>query len=234
PAPPAPLLYYPCPPDPRFAWARQHGGPGAFSLCGVTHTLASAPAASVLGEVGTAPSEPHDVLGCTSRAGADMVRAVTDTYADYLGQRHGGTPGLGLRMETIPLGVDTERFRPPTPEERAAQRRALQAADDEVVVLFVGRLTAHAKAHPVPMFQTVSLAAQATGQRAHLVLAGWGDPAVVGAFRDAARTFAPNVRLGVVDGTRPETRFAVWHAADVFTSLADNIQETFGLAIIEA
>jgi glycosyltransferase involved in cell wall biosynthesis len=182
----------------------------------------------------TAPYEPHDVLVCTSRAVVEMVRAVTGAYADYLRERHGGTPGLGLRLEIIPLGVDPERFRPPTPEERAAQRRALQATDDEVIILFVGRLMAHAKAHPVPMFQAVSLAAQATGQRAHLVLAGWGDPAVVRAFRDAGRTFAPNVRLSVVDGTRPETRFAVWHAADVFTSLADNIQETFGLAVIEA
>jgi hypothetical protein len=37
-----------------------------------------------------------------------------------------------------------------------------------------------------------------------------------------------------VDGRKPETRFAVWQAADLFTSLSDNIQETFGLTPIEA
>ena len=37
-----------------------------------------------------------------------------------------------------------------------------------------------------------------------------------------------------MDGTRPETRAAVWHAADIFSSLSDNIQETFGLVIVEA
>src|SRR5690349_11064843 len=42
PDPPARLLYVPAPVDVKYAWARQHGGPGAFALCGVTHTLCSA------------------------------------------------------------------------------------------------------------------------------------------------------------------------------------------------
>ena len=42
------------------------------------------------------------------------------------------------------------------------------------------------------------------------------------------------MRLTIVDGTDPETRYGVWRAADIFTSLSDNIQETFGLVIIEA
>lgn len=31
-----------------------------------------------------------------------------------------------------------------------------------------------------------------------------------------------------------EVRFAVWKVADGFTSLSDNIQETFGLVVVEA
>jgi hypothetical protein len=54
------------------------------------------------------------------------------------------------------------------------------------------------------------------------------------AFRDGARTFAPDARVSFVDGTEPWTRSAVWRAADVFASLSDNIQETFGLVIVEA
>jgi hypothetical protein len=54
------------------------------------------------------------------------------------------------------------------------------------------------------------------------------------AYLDAARTFAPGIPLSVVDGMDPAYRFAVWHAADIFTSLADSIQETFGLVIVEA
>ncbi len=234
PTPPAPILYTPVPPDPRFAWMRQHGGPGAFALCGVTHTLCTLAGASVLCEMVTAPYEPYDALICTSQAVTRMVRTLTDRYAEYLRERQGGSPGLRPRLETIPLGVNPERFCPPAPQQRAAQRAALRIADDEVAVLFVGRFTPHAKAHPFPIFQGLARAAQVTGRKVHLVLAGWGDPNLVNLYADAGRTFAPGVRVTLVDGTRPETRFSVWHAADLFTSLVDNVQETFGLVIIEA
>jgi hypothetical protein len=164
-----------------------------------------------------------------------MVRAVTDGYAGYLRERHGGDPALRIRLDRIPLGVEAQKFSPAAPDERAARRRALGVADDEVMVLFVGRLAHHAKAHPFPMFQALAQAVRDTGQKTHLVLSGWAaNDAILRAFVEGAREFAPNVRLTVVDGTRPDTRFAVWQAADVFTSLSDNIQETFGLVIIEA
>ena len=54
------------------------------------------------------------------------------------------------------------------------------------------------------------------------------------AFRDGARDFAGNVRTSFADGTNPDVRQMVWQAADIFTSLPDNIQETFGLVIVEA
>lgn len=235
PNPPAPLLYTPCPPDPSFAWARQHAGPGRFALSGVTHTLCTAGAARVLCDMVTAPYEPYDALICTSDAVTRMVREVTDTYIDYLRDRHGGTPTLRPHLATIPLGVNPERFRQATAEERAAQRAALKIGEEETAVLFVGRFAPHGKAHPFPMFHGLAEAARQTGQKVHLILVGWAaHPSLLDAYIDAARTFAPGVAVSVVDGMDPMQRFAVWHAADVFTSLADSIQETFGLVVIEA
>ena len=102
-------------------------------------------------------------------------------------------------------------------------------------ILFVGRLSHHTKAHPFPLFRAVQRAALATGRKVHLILSGWAhNPAVLRAFHDGAAAFAPDVRVTFVDGTRPENRDAVWHAADIFSSLSDNIQETFGLVIVEA
>src|SRR6202043_2111513 len=98
PHPPAPLLYTPHPPDTRFAWARQHGGPTAFALCGVTHTLSSAPVVSHLCQLVTTPYESYDALICTSQAVLRLVQTVTGTYADYLRERHGGSPGVRLRL----------------------------------------------------------------------------------------------------------------------------------------
>jgi hypothetical protein len=107
--------------------------------------------------------------------------------------------------------------------------------EDEVAVLYVGRLSHHAKAHPFPMFRAAQEAARSSGRRVHLLLAGWAaHPAIDAAFRDGARRFAPDARSTIVDGRDPTNRSRVWHAADLFLSPSDNIQETFGLSVAEA
>jgi glycosyltransferase involved in cell wall biosynthesis len=235
PTSPANLIYTPYPPDLRYAWARSYKRPGAFALSGVTHTLCSRRAFDWLCELVTGPFEPYDSLICTSRSVVNMVRAVTDAYIDFLRGRIGGTPQVRMRLEMIPLGVDTQKYRPATAEERALSREALGISYDEVAVLFVGRFAHHAKAHPFPIYHGVAEAARATGRKVHLLMCGWAtNQAVMQAFRDGARAFAGNVRVTFVDGARPQMRSAVWLAADVFTSLVDNIQETFGLTIVEA
>ncbi|HUG71295.1 MAG TPA: glycosyltransferase [Pirellulaceae bacterium] len=233
--PPARVVHFPCPADSKYAWARQHGGRHSFALCGVTHTLCSATGIESLRNLVTAPFQPYDRLICTSRAVTDMVRSVSDAYAAYLRDLHGGQPKRRLSLETIPLGVNTSKFRPATREERAAERSRLGITDHELAVLFVGRLAHHAKAHPFPLYRAASLAAEATGRRLHLIISGWAaSPAILDAFKEGARRFARGVRCTFIDGTAPENRFAVWKAADVFASLSDNIQETFGLVIVEA
>jgi hypothetical protein len=137
-------------------------------------------------------------------------------------------------LPVIPLGVDCARFAPDA-AARAAQREALGIAQDEIAFLFVGRLSFHAKAHPYPMYRALERAAQQTGKRLHLIQAGWfANDFIEGAFRDGARDFCPSVTAHFLDARRPEVRFAIWQAADIFTSLSDNIQETFGLTPIEA
>lgn len=46
---------------------------------------------------------------------------------------------VGIESELVPLPLDTERFRTPTPEERTAARAALDL-DDELVVVYSGQL----------------------------------------------------------------------------------------------
>ena len=88
-----------------------------------------------------------------------MVREVTGTYSEYLKARFGENAIAGsacsapVRLETIPLGVEVDRFRPATPLERTTARRMLGVDDDDVAILYVGRLSHHAKAHPFPIFR---------------------------------------------------------------------------------
>ena len=139
-------------------------------------------------------------LICTSRAVLRMVKASADAYAEYLRERVGGDPRVRMRLEVIPLGVDTDRYHPPSPGERAARREALGIGYDEVAVLFVGRLSHHTKAHPFPLFHAVDHAARETRQKVHLILAGWAhNPIVFQAFRDGGGRRRAQ-RPGVVRG----------------------------------
>jgi hypothetical protein len=85
------------------------------------------------------------------------------------------------------------------------------------------------------MFVGLAEAARATGKNVHLMLSGWAaNEAIMNSFLEGARTLAPGVRTSVVDSLAPERRYSIWHAADIFSSPADNIQETFGLTLVQA
>ena len=67
-------------------------------------------------------------------------------------------------------------------------------------------------------------------------MAGWfpGGESDHRRYKDAARCHAPDVPVHFLDGKNPEVVRCCWAAADLFLSLVDNPQETFGLAPVEA
>lgn len=230
-------LYRPGPNVGHFAWLRRAHGNRRFSICGVTHTTAEHVVMDGLGESVLAPTQAWDALVCTSSQVRTMVERLMDNFADYLAARCGGKPQRPIRLPLIPLGVDCDVFAA-TPERKrdgAALRQSLGIADGDVVVLFVGRLTHIEKANPLPMLLGLEAAAKRTKRPVHLLQAGWfAGPEMEKTFKDAASRFAPSVKHHWLDARKPEYRYTVWAAGDIFTSLSDNIQETFGLTPIEA
>ena len=227
-------LYIPDPGLHDHAWRRRGRDQRAYSLTGITHTTASAGAMDMIAEFALAPIQDWDAVICTAKTVRTMVESLMDEQAAYLKDRLGAQRVPRLQLPVIPLGVDCARFAPDA-ATRAAQRAALGIAPDDIAFLFVGRLSFHAKAHPYPMYLALERAAQQTGKRLHLIQAGWfANEFIETAFRDGARDFCPSVTAHFLDARKPEVRFAIWQAADIFTSLSDNIQETFGLTPIEA
>ena len=53
-------------------------------------------------------------------------------------------------------------------------------------------------------------------------------------YQQAARHYAPDVSVHFLDGKNPDVVRCCWAAADIFFSLVDNPQETFGLTPVEA
>ena len=240
-------VFWPAPGLDEQAWNRRFGSERDYSLCGVTHTVASATIIRALGQYLLAPTQPWDALVCTSTAVRTVVERIIEQHADYLERRGGGRFRSPVRLAVIPLGVDCESYAPRDddtvpgagPGARHALRARLGIADGDLAALFVGRLSFHAKAHPTPLFLAAARAAQRVqGRTIHLLMAGqFPNRAVETAFREAAGRFRGAARVHFIDGSDgphgPVTRSA-WRAADIFVSLSDNIQETFGLTPVEA
>jgi glycosyltransferase involved in cell wall biosynthesis len=229
------LLFRPDPALADDAWRRQRvSGARAWSLCGITHTLSSKAAMACAAPLLHAPLQSWDAVICTSTVARDVLRQGLETEIEHLRSRLGATTFTLPQFPLIPLGVHAADF-VFAPEVRAASRAHLGIAEADVAILFPGRLSFHAKAHPVPMFLGLEAAATRSGVRVHLVLFGlFPNEAIETAFREEAARLAPSVRLHVLDGRSDADRDRAWSCADIFTSLADNIQETFGLTPVEA
>src|ERR1700760_2735871 len=85
------------------------------------------------------------------------------------------------------------------------------------------------------MFQAVQKAAAASGVKLHFAMAGWfPNDADRGRYEQAAKVHAPDVATHFLDGNDRTLVGELWAGADVFMSLVDNIQETFGITPVEA
>ena len=229
-------LYFPGPNFSDHAWKRAAYGHDSWSLCGITHTTASAQVMDAIAEWLTAPVQVWDAVICTSAAVRDNVQRVLQAQADYLSQRLQPRQLVLPQLPVIPLGIHTQDF-VFSDAQRSAARSALGADAHTHVVLYVGRLSFHAKAHPLAMYQALQQAAEGLppGDSVVLVECGWhGAEFIEAAFREAALAACPAVRVVTLDGRKPEERQIAWASADVFCSLSDNIQETFGITPIEA
>lgn len=233
-------LFIPDPQLPRFAMMRRAQGQRAYSLCGITHTIASLGVLEALTEVLTAPVQSWDALICTSTSVRRAVLRQQEHYADYLEQRIGKRPESPAQTPVIPLGVDAGRFARLGSDAaaRAELRRRIGAADEDVVALFFGRLAFHAKAHPTPMYLGAQRVARRLGRdsgRIHIVQTGqFPNPFAEEGYRLGAERFCPDVAVHFLDGSDRELAEASWAAADLFVSLSDNIQESFGITPVEA
>lgn len=225
-------VYFPSPSPKLLAHLRNQQDPMAFSLMGATFTLSSAGAMDQVAELILPPFKPWDALICISECARTFTENLFDEMRDWWRGQAGDMRLNAPQLPVIPLGVDVPAFAP-VPGAKAAARAAMGLAPEETVFLFSGRLSFHAKANPAPMYQALEKAAGET--RVVCVEAGvFPNEAIRQAYLDAQTRLAPSVRFVAVDGTDEAKYRQAWQAADVFISLSDNIQETFGLTPVEA
>jgi glycosyltransferase involved in cell wall biosynthesis len=222
----------------REAWVRNRQRGESYSLCGITHSLASERVLAAICDFLIAPMQPWDALICTCQAAQDVVLDVLGQWAAYLESRGMAPSPSTVQLPVIPLGVHVEQFERTgkATAKGAALRKALGIADDDIVLLYYGRLDFRTKSHPTPLLRACELAQKFCHDKTlHLLMAGqFQDLMNASEFAVACSMLAPSYRVHWLDGKDAERMSATWFAADMFISLPDNIQETFGLTPVEA
>jgi glycosyltransferase involved in cell wall biosynthesis len=233
------LVYYPGPGIGQHAFNRgvASGSHTAWSLCGITHTTSSAGAMEAISDLITAPVQTWDAVICTSTAVKDNVNRMLHAQVNMLKERLGISKLVLPMLPVIPLGIHTQDFVFSENQKKNA-RQKLNANEHTMVVLFMGRLSFHSNAHPLAMYQALQKAAllvKASGKKVKLVECGWhANEFIQKAYQVAASQACAEVEVITLDGRKAEDRETAWAGADIFCSLSDNIQETFGIVPIEA
>lgn len=230
-------LYRPGPSIGEHAWWRCRLGKAAFSICGVTHTTAHRSIQASIAGLMNAPAEEWDAVICTSRAVRSMVETILDAQAEYVEERFGARRLPRVQLPVIPLGIDGASFFPDDRRRENSQkiRDHIGAGPNDIVVLYVGRLSKREKLDPIHTYRAIKEALNHTDKTMHMVWFGWfGSQADREYFVKQAKAIVPEVPVHFLDGQNRSAREHIWHAADVFMGLVDNVQETYGLSPVEA
>jgi glycosyltransferase involved in cell wall biosynthesis len=220
--------------NPAFLEAVRNARSGKiFPITSVTHSLSYARYGLDFLKHLSPCVTPRDAVVATSRTAAEVVRGF------YRGLRQGY--GLSLEafpepsVEIIPLGVDLGEFTPPDEVLRAQARERL-GFGPETVFLVLARLCQSSKMDFLPIlraFHRLRLGGLPAGS-VRLVLAGWTEDSDWG--RQTLIDLAANIGLPLTVVERPSDGLKkdLFVASDVFLSPSDNLQETFGLTLLEA
>ncbi len=153
----------------------------------------------------------YGTLGRWVLRGASHVAFCTPAAEEFvtglLGRR-------GVSATTIPYGIDTERFAPPSPLERNIARRTFGLPEDHRIVLFAGRLV---EKKGIDIFLEVSRRRPLE----HFLIVG-----------DGPLRPGKTERVTWIPFVPPEQMEKVYQAADVF--LLPSHGEGFPLSILEA
>ena len=223
-------------PDPKLsdlARHRSYFNHDTYSLIGITHTTASHNIMTIIKDMIVSPLMPWDALICTSESVRSTVETIHSDYLEYLDLRLGINKKPKFQLPVIPLGINIDDF---TFNHELDPIKAKYKIDgDDINIIFVGRISFHAKAHNIPMFLALEQLSKDVDKKINFIMAGWfPNEAVEKWIKEEGDKLCPSVNLIYVDGRNQQNKFDIFSIGDIFFSLTDNIQETFGLTPLEA
>ncbi len=214
-----------------------------FPITGPVHSLSSPDYPAAFLRHLWAGATQRDCIIATSEAG----RLAVEGFFAHLRTGYGLAHIAGPSIRRVPLGLDPECLEQPLPgpEQKAVLRQRLDLPLDRALILVLGRVSHASKMDLLPLIRALSrlfagtpgtpgTAGALARDSISLVVAGWADEQdpFPQTLVDMGARVGLDVRLDLRPGERRKNELLA--ACDLFVSIADNPQETFGITLLEA
>jgi D-inositol-3-phosphate glycosyltransferase len=199
-------------------------------VTGIIHSISYSPQLLMMLHLFLSPLQHFDALICSSTAGCQAIVNFLNHMKNRFAAAHLGEFHSNVQTPIIPLGVEIQDFTLSSPPVSQPELPIVY----KPVILYFGRFSPTSKADLFPLMLVFAELLRSYPEIA-LVLAGDDTHyRMAGELESFARD------LGCADHVRivPNPTFAekqmLYGQADVFVSVSDNLQETFGITIVEA
>jgi glycosyltransferase involved in cell wall biosynthesis len=172
---------------------------------------------------------PFDAVFCTSRAAKKHLDAAFSAATSRLQELGMTNAGFDGRLEIVPLGVRSADFGGSSQTEALSR---LNLPPGPITLLCLGRLRPSDKYDLLPVLGVVRQLAESFDLR--LILAGGESRGYGQSLIETANEMGLEGKVHLFADFDSQIKADLYAAADIFISPADNLQETFGLTILEA
>ncbi len=211
----------------RATWAKR-----AVPVVGMLHSIhPNSGVTDTVFQLANGASLPVDTIISPTQCGADSYQGLLDAASEWLGHFTPTPPRYAGKIEVIPYGIETAHY---DGLHKPACRLALDIPQDAVVLLSFGRFARQEKSDLTPLLLAFQKLHRKYPQTL-LVLAGARQsPSYIGQLRELSH------RLGIAEAVEfkveidASDKTLYYGAADIFVTPSDNIQETYGLTLLEA
>lgn len=195
-----------------------------FPITGVIHSLNHRDARNDVYKLLRSPIGAADAIICTSDTGRSVMQKQLQRVAAL---EH--CEAFAGQLAVIPLGVvDSETA------DKQQSRQALGIGQGDIVLLYLGRLSPNTKADLYPLLLCFKQLLSENQQPLQLILAGGANPTEQALHQELINELSLQESVWLLCNFDPGLKSQLYAAADISVAPADNLQETFGISIVES
>lgn len=135
------------------------------------------------------------------------------------------------RVDVIPHGIDINDFKP---KNKVESRKALKLPLNRIILLSVARISSESKMNYYRLLTMFSNLVKKTKKKLLLLIAGSDKDKESKKIIEISKFLNIYDKIKIITDFTDEDKLKILSSADIFISLSDNLQESFGISLIEA